>query len=129
MKIPLKNNFFVWYLRRGVILTKDNLIKRNWHGSKSCVFCSHDETIKHSCFSNATLHVLYGQSSKQLQACIHQLVLPMSFENWVHGIDNKYIILLKVGAIELIWSLWLCRNDKDFDNKNSSIECQRAKHV
>jgi hypothetical protein len=30
MKIPLKNKFFAWYLRRGVILTKDNLIKRNW---------------------------------------------------------------------------------------------------
>jgi hypothetical protein len=79
MKIPLKNKFFAWYIRRGVILTKDNLIKRNWHGSKSCVFCSHDETIKHL-FFNATLHVLYGQSSKQLQACIHQLVLPMSSE-------------------------------------------------
>jgi hypothetical protein len=31
MKIPLKNNFFAWYIRRGVILNKDNLIKRNWH--------------------------------------------------------------------------------------------------
>jgi hypothetical protein len=50
MKIPLKNNFFAWYLRRGVILTKDNLIKRNWHGSKTCVFCSHDETIKYLFF-------------------------------------------------------------------------------
>jgi hypothetical protein len=32
MKISLKNKIFAWYLRRGVILTKDNLIKRNWHG-------------------------------------------------------------------------------------------------
>jgi hypothetical protein len=29
MNIPLKNIFFAWYLRRGVILTKDNFIKRN----------------------------------------------------------------------------------------------------
>jgi hypothetical protein len=50
MKIPLKNNFFAWYLRRGVILTKYNLIKWNWHGSKSCVFCSHNEIIKHLFF-------------------------------------------------------------------------------
>jgi hypothetical protein len=50
MKIPLKNNFFAWYLRRGVIVTKDNLIKRNWHGSSSCVFCTRDETIKHLFF-------------------------------------------------------------------------------
>jgi hypothetical protein len=35
MKIPLKNKFFAWYLCRGVILTKYNLIKRNWHVSKT----------------------------------------------------------------------------------------------
>jgi hypothetical protein len=40
MKIPLKIKIFGWYLRRGVILTKDNLVKRNWHGSTRCVFLS-----------------------------------------------------------------------------------------
>ena len=50
MKIPLKTKVFAWYLRRGVILTKDNLAKRNWHGSKKCVFCTHDESIKHLFF-------------------------------------------------------------------------------
>jgi hypothetical protein len=29
MKIPLKIITFAWYLRRGVILTKDNLVKCN----------------------------------------------------------------------------------------------------
>jgi hypothetical protein len=29
IKISLKNNFLAWYLHRGVILTKDNLIKQN----------------------------------------------------------------------------------------------------
>jgi hypothetical protein len=29
MKIPLKTKVFARYLRRGVILTKDNLAKRN----------------------------------------------------------------------------------------------------
>jgi hypothetical protein len=43
------------------------------------------------------------------------------FGNWLNGINYKYIILLRVGAIALIWSLWLCRNDKVFDNKNSSL--------
>jgi hypothetical protein len=50
MKIPLKNKKIAWYLRREVILTKDNLIKRNWHGSKICVFCSQDEMIKYLFF-------------------------------------------------------------------------------
>jgi hypothetical protein len=29
MKIPLKIEIFMWYLKRGVILTKDNLARRN----------------------------------------------------------------------------------------------------
>jgi hypothetical protein len=43
------------------------------------------------------------------------------FRNWLHGIDYKYMILLRVGAMALIWSLWLCRNDKVFNNKNCSL--------
>jgi hypothetical protein len=61
MKIPLKTKVFTWYLRRGVILTKDNLVKRNWQGSKKCVFCLHDETTNHL-FSSVNLRDLYGQN-------------------------------------------------------------------
>jgi hypothetical protein len=50
MKIPLKPKIFGWYLRRGVILTKDNLVKRNWHRSTQWVFCHQDETINHLFF-------------------------------------------------------------------------------
>jgi hypothetical protein len=120
MKIPLKNKFFAWYLCRGVILTKDNLIKRNWHGSQTCVFCSHDETIKHlffQCnFARSIWSVIQAASGLYPPTSITNI-----FGNWVHGIDNKYIILLRVGAMALIWSLWLCRNNKVFDNKSSSF--------
>jgi hypothetical protein len=60
MKIPLKNKVFCFYLRWGVILTKDNLIKRNWHGSKTCVFCTHDETIKHLFFQCNFARVIWS---------------------------------------------------------------------
>jgi hypothetical protein len=50
LKILLRIKVFEWYLHKGVVLTKDNLAKRNWHGSKKCVFCHHDETIKHLFF-------------------------------------------------------------------------------
>ena len=43
------------------------------------------------------------------------------FGNWLHGIDVKFRILLRVGAITLIWSIWLCRNDKVFNDKNFSL--------
>jgi hypothetical protein len=32
MKVPLKIGIFMWFVFKKVILTKDNLIKRNWHG-------------------------------------------------------------------------------------------------
>jgi hypothetical protein len=50
MKIHVKTKKFGCYLHRGVILTKDNLTKRNWHGSSRCVFCHQDMTIKHIFF-------------------------------------------------------------------------------
>ena len=34
LKMPLKVKIFLWYLRRGVVLIKDNPAKRKWKGSK-----------------------------------------------------------------------------------------------
>jgi hypothetical protein len=36
-KIPLKIKIFLWFLQKGVILTKDNLAKKNWKGSQKFV--------------------------------------------------------------------------------------------
>ncbi|WVZ85896.1 hypothetical protein U9M48_032754 [Paspalum notatum var. saurae] len=47
LKIPLKIRIFLWYLRSGVILTKDNLAKRKWKGDTKCCFCNETETIQH----------------------------------------------------------------------------------
>jgi hypothetical protein len=120
IKIPLKNKFFAWYLHRGVILTKDNLIKCNWHGSKTCVFCSHDETIKHLFFQ-----CNFARSIWSIIRAASGLYTPTSianiFKNWILGIDYKYMILLRVGAMALIWSLWLYRNDKVFSDKNCTL--------
>lgn len=37
-KIPLKIKIFLWLLAQDAILTKENLIKRKWKGSKSVLF-------------------------------------------------------------------------------------------
>jgi hypothetical protein len=95
MKIPLKNKIFAWYLRRGVILTKDNLIKRNWHGSPQCVFCHHDETIKHLFFQCKLARSIW--SIIQIGSGLYP---PCSvaniFGNWLHGIDHRFRTLLRV---------------------------------
>ena len=45
LKIPLKIKNILWYLKKRVILTKDNLAKRNWKGDTKCCFCSSNEAI------------------------------------------------------------------------------------
>jgi hypothetical protein len=120
MKIPVKNKKIVCYLRRGVILTKDNLARRNWHGSKTCVFCHQDETIKHiffQCrFARSIWSIIQATSSLYPPTSIANI-----FRNWLHGIDLRFRTLIMVGAIAVIWSLWLCRNDKVLYDKNYSL--------
>jgi hypothetical protein len=40
----------LWYLYKGVILTKDNLARRQWQGDRKCCFCSSEESIQHLLF-------------------------------------------------------------------------------
>ena len=37
--MSLKIKVFRWYLLKGVVLTKDNLARRNWNVSLRCCFC------------------------------------------------------------------------------------------
>jgi hypothetical protein len=120
MKIPLKNKTFAWHLRWGVILTKDNFIKQNWHGSKTCVFCTHDEMIKHLFFQCNFAYSIWSVIQAASGLYPPTSIINVS-RNWVHGIDYKYMILLRVGEVALIWSLWLCRNDKVFNNNFVSL--------
>ena len=45
LKLPLKIKVFLWYLYKGVILTKDNLARRQWQGDRFS-----DESIQHLFF-------------------------------------------------------------------------------
>ena len=49
LRILLKIKIFLWFLKR-VLLTKDNLIKRNWNGRTNCEFCNQPESIQHLFF-------------------------------------------------------------------------------
>jgi hypothetical protein len=59
LKMPLKIKIFMWYMYKGVTLTKDNLAKRNWNGNKQCVCCLAMSQFN-ICFFSAKMHVLYG---------------------------------------------------------------------
>lgn len=51
LKIPIKIRIFLWYLKKDVILTKDNLVKRKWKGGTKRCFCNSNETIQHLFFN------------------------------------------------------------------------------
>jgi hypothetical protein len=48
------------YLYKGVVLTKYNLTRKNWTGSKHCSFCMTHETIQHIFFDCINARFLWG---------------------------------------------------------------------
>jgi hypothetical protein len=98
LKIPLWLKVFEWYLRKGIVLTKDNLAKRNWHGSKKCVFCHDGESIKHLFFqyrfARFILSVIQVASTLFSPHSITNI-----FGNWLNRIDNRFKKHIRVGAI------------------------------
>jgi hypothetical protein len=95
LKIPLRINVFGWYLRRGVVLTKDNLAKRNWQGSKLYAFCNQDETIKHLFFRCG-----FAKSIRSVIQLASALYPPCSvtniFGNWLNGVDPRFKTHIRV---------------------------------
>jgi hypothetical protein len=56
----------MWYIQMEVVLTKDNLAKRNWNGGKQCYFCHENETIKHLFYECYYAEFMWGLSNLAL---------------------------------------------------------------
>ena len=115
---------FRWNLHQNgefsVILTKDNLVKRNWRGSRQCCFCHKDETIQHLFFDCqlarmiwAVIYAAFGISQPRS--------VPNMFGTWLTGINHNLKHLVLLGAAATCWSLWLCKNGVIFENKQYSF--------
>ena len=50
----------MWLAENNAILTKDNLIKRNWTGSPSCYFCQEEESVNHLFFLCPIAKTIWG---------------------------------------------------------------------
>ena len=114
----LKIKVFMWYLLKGVVLTKDNLARRNWNGSLRCFYMK-NETIQH-----LFMDYHYAKFIWRAVQFSFGLYLPSTishiFDRWLQGVDMKKSKLIFVGTSALCCALWLCRNDRVFD-KSSSI--------
>jgi hypothetical protein len=50
----------MWLLKNGVVLTKDNLVKRRWKGCTKCGFCAQQETVQHLFFDCPMARLVWG---------------------------------------------------------------------
>jgi hypothetical protein len=103
-KLKIPSRVFGWYLRKAVVLTKDNLAKRNWHGNMKCVFCHQDKTIKYLFFQYHFVRSIWSViqvASTLFPPCS----ITNIFGNWLNGIDNRFKKHIMVGEIAFIWSL------------------------
>ena len=114
MKIPLKIKIFMWFVKMGVILMKENLVQRNWKGSKTCCFCSKPKTIQHLCFEShyakflrRAVHIVFGLSPPQSTTDL--------FNGWSKYGNHNHNLMLFTGAASLCWAIWLTRNETVFD--------------
>jgi hypothetical protein len=117
IKVPLKIRIFMWFLHKKVILTKDNLLKRNWQGSSKCCFCDQDETIQHLFFTCPFATILWRIIHMTFNIHAPSNVTNL-FGNWLNGVSIKDKGHIRVGVCALLWAIWNIRNDFIFNKKS-----------
>ena len=123
IKIPLKVKVFLWLLHRGVILTKDNLAKRNWNGSKLCSYCQNDETIAHLFFNCQMACLLWRIISITFGLSKPNSVVHL-FGTWLQGLKRRQKNIMFPGLCALLWAVWLSRNDIVFQKTQKQTVLQ-----
>jgi hypothetical protein len=78
-KIPAKIKTFMWLVEQDAILTKDNMLKRNWHGKANC--CNTPESSIHLFFECPVAKVTWGI----VVISLGQTSRPSSYEMGIHG--------------------------------------------
>jgi len=104
LKLPLKIKVFMWYLYKGIILTKDNLARRQWQGDRRCCFCSSNESIQHLLFD---CH--YAKFIWRIVQVSFNLIPPTSVHNlfigWLEGLNRKLKSHILVGVSAICWAI------------------------
>ena len=109
----------MWFLHKQVILTKDNLTKRNWTGPTRCSFCDRGETIKHLFLDCPLARVLWRTIHIAFNISPPNSVNTL-FGTWFNRVEPGLARHIRVGVCALMWVLWNCRNDLVF-NRTTNI--------
>jgi hypothetical protein len=91
----------MWMVAQKAILTKDNMIARDWQGGPGCYFCGKLETVDHLLFSCPIAKVVWD-------------LIALSFHQRTRGGDKFYML----GLAAVCWAIWLARNKLCFEKKN-----------
>jgi hypothetical protein len=119
-KMPLKVEVFMWLLQQNAILTKDNLVKRNWHGDKSCRFCNLDENINHLFFDCSLAKYVWSLVAMVIGADCRPSSLDQ-FWMWCGRYMPRNGNLHMVGLASICWGMWQTRNAICFEKKKSDL--------
>jgi hypothetical protein len=118
VKLPLKFKIFLWYLNKGVVLTKDNLVKRNWKGDERCVCCGAKESIQHLFFDCQMARLVWGAVSITF-GFITPYSMSSMFGCWLKSFHSNVRKMMLIGVAAVCWSLWLTRSDVVFQRTTS----------
>ena len=104
----------MWFLKQGIILTKDNLARWHWNGSQACCFWSKHETTQHLFFEChyvrflwCSLHIVFGISPRNINHL---------FNDWAKLGGHRHNLKLLTSATTIRCTIWLTRNDSVFNN-------------
>lgn len=119
LKVPLKIKIFMWFLKNKVLLTKDNLAKRNWNGCQKFVFCDSLESIDHLFLSCPFARIIW-----RMVYFAYNIPPPSNIGNWLNWVDKMSKARIRIGVSALCWSIWTCRNNIVFKKNRVLIFCR-----
>jgi hypothetical protein len=110
----------MWLVAQKAILTRENMIKRNWQGDPGCYFCGAIESVDHLLFYCPFAKVVWGV----VALSFHQRDRPTpydQFDIWARkalpGGDAVYMF----GMAAICWAIWKARNWACFEKKKLII--------
>jgi hypothetical protein len=123
-KVPLKTAFFAWAEALGKILTLDNLRQRRVVVIDRCCICKKNgEFVDHLLLHCDAACVLWNAifSRFSLSWVMPHRVVDL-FACWWKGGRSQSAVVWKMVPCCLIWCLWRERNDRQFEDKERTIE-------
>jgi len=115
-RLPYKIKIFTWLLENKVILTRDNMVRRNWPGIPTCSFCSQMESVDHFFFQCPVARVSWGS----IALCLEANDLPndvASYSVWIRKHLPGGVFVYHFIFAAITWAIWKCRNKACFDSK------------